>query len=158
MASKCGRPPCRSTMPEYKKAYHIGHSYAPCPFSTQADSKRVRILLRDMVYDGVNAVTDLLAVFTERSNPNYGQYVIGDGSIDALLLNRLGYIRNDHSTLTGNREDTNVFGAEEYLKYPTFGGTVYMATQARISAWGFECAFNDCSYRQNNNGMRYFYT
>ena len=157
MTSRCHTPPCRSTLPDYKKAYHIGHSYAPCPFSTQADNKRVRVMLRDLVYDGANEVTDLLAVITDRNDPNYGRYVIGDGSIDALLITRLGYNRNDHSTLTGNREDTNTFGATEHLKYPTFSGTVYMATQSR-SAWGFECAFNDCNYRQNNDGDRYFYT
>lgn len=158
MVRRCSPLPCRSTIPDYKKAYHIGHSYLPCPFSTQADNKRVRILLRDLVYDGANDVTDLLAVITDRNDPNYGQYVVGDGSIDALLISSLGFARNDHSTLTGNREDTNAFGTSDYTRYPTFGGTVYMATEARSSVWGFECTFNDCNYRQNNDGRRYFYT
>jgi len=158
MASSCNKPPCRATMTEYKKAYHIGHSYLPCPFSTQADDKRVRLLLRDLVYDGANEVTDLLAVNTNINDINYGRYVVVDGSIDSLLDTRLGFHRNDHSTLTGNREDTNAFGTNDYTRYPTFGGTVYMATEARSSAWGFECAFNDCNYRQNNDGRRYFYT
>ena len=157
MASKCVKRQCISALPEYKKLLHIGHSYAPCPFSTQASDLRVRMLLRDLVYDGVNDVTDLPAVFTDRNNPNYGQYVVGDGSIDALLLSSLGYIRNDHSTTTGNREGTGVFNNDSYLRYPAYSGNVYMATQSHRGAWGFECAFNDCSYRQNNNGSRYFY-
>ena len=155
--TRCRRPACRPTMPEYKKAFHIGHSYAPCPFSTQSDNKRVRIMLRDLVYDGANAVTDLLAIITDRNDPNYGQYVVGDGSIDALLISELGYARNDHTTVSGNREGTDTFDTNDYFRYTTFSGTVYMATESRIGAWGFECTFNDCNYRQNNDGRRYFY-
>lgn len=155
--ARCSRLPCRTLMPEYKKAFHIGNCYAPCPFSTQASIKRVRIMLRDLVYTG-SISTDLLAVVTDIHDPNYGNYVIQDADVDTVIFNVLGYTRNDHTTFTGNREDTNNFGADDYLKYPTFSGSVYMATQAKGSLWGFECAFNDCSYRQHNNGVRYFHT
>lgn len=32
-------------LPEYKKNQHIGHCWAPCPYSTQADDVRTRLQL-----------------------------------------------------------------------------------------------------------------
>lgn len=154
--SRCSKRQCISSLPEYKKLLHIGHSYAPCPFSTQSSDKRTRIMLRDLVYDGVNETTDLLAVHSGIDNPQRGRYIVDDSSIDALLLSELGFIRNDHSTTTGNREGTGVFSNDDYLKYPAYSGDVFMITQSHRGAWGFECAFNDCSYRQNNSGSRYY--
>lgn len=32
-------------LPQYKKDQHVGHCYAPCPYSTQADSIRTKTML-----------------------------------------------------------------------------------------------------------------
>jgi len=147
--SRCAkRTICNDDLPIYKRDDHIGHCYAPCPFSTQSDDIRSRMMLRDLIV--CEGGGDVLARF-----PN-GQFIITD--LDAEMTSTLGYSRNDHSTTTGNREDTNSYGVDDYTKYLTFNGTVYMATTSRRGQYGYECAFNDCSYRQNNNGNRYFYS
>jgi hypothetical protein len=32
-------------LPEHKKSKHVGHCYAPCPYSTQSDDMRTRLML-----------------------------------------------------------------------------------------------------------------
>lgn len=106
-------------LPENKKGYHVGHKYAPCPFSTQSSYLRTRIMLRDYVYEQSGDTIDLLAM------NNDGSFLIPDSLLDATLISVLGYGRTDHT-------DVKVH---------------YMRTGARGSKWGFECTFVNCSYR-----------
>lgn len=138
---------CNSNFPEYKANRHIGKSFAQCPFSTQCPEIRVRMMLRDYIF--YNGGPDLL----ETSD---GEFVVTN--VDLAITNTLGYGRTDHTTISGNREGTDTYPTNSYIKYPTFSGTVYMYTSSSHGKYGYECAFNDCSYRQNNDGNRYFYS
>jgi hypothetical protein len=106
-------------LPKYKKSQHVGHKYAPCPFSTQCDDLRTRIMLRDYVYEQSGNTSDLLAM------NNDGSFLIPDSLIDPTLISILGYGRIDHTDIKIH----------------------YMKTSARSAKWGFECTFMNCSYR-----------
>ena len=141
---------CGDNFPTYNVDLHIGRSFAQCPFSTQAPEKRVRLMLRDLILE--NGGLDIAEI-----NMETGEYEVSD--YDAEILTTLGYSRNDHTTVSGNRESDNpLYISDDYLKNPTFSGTVYMMTDSRRGQYGYECAFNNCSYRQNNGGRRYFYS
>ena len=106
-------------LPENKKGQHVGHIYAPCPFSTQSDSLRTRIMLRDYVYEQSGNTSDLMSM------TNDGDFLIPDSLLNDTLISILGYGRVDHT-------DVKVH---------------YMKTGARGAKWGFECTFENCPYR-----------
>lgn len=137
----------QANFPEWKKRDHIGHSYAGCPYDTATPELRVRLMLKDTI-SGAGG-HDVM----ER-DPITNDFIY---DIDDEILTYLGFSRNLHVTVSGNREDDNDYGATEYLRNPTFSGSVYMSTASPRGAWGFVCSFNNCAYRQNNNGKRYFY-
>ena len=139
---------CGDNFPTYKANRHIGKSFAQCPFSTQCPDMRVRMMLRDLILD--NAGPDLLETDSD------GQFVVT--GLDAAINSTLGYGRNDHTTTAGNTEGTTTYPTNDYIKNPTFSGVAYMGTASRRGVYGFECTFNNCSYRQNNSGVRYFYS
>jgi len=139
----------KNNFPVYRADNHIGKSFAQCPFSTQAPEKRVRFMLRELILD--EGGPDVLSI-----NPATDDFFVTN--LDTIITTYLGYSRNDHTTTSGNREDDNNFGLDKYIKNPTYSGTVYMYTDSRRGQYGFECAFNNCPYRQNNNGKRYFYS
>ena len=106
-------------LPENKKGQHVGHKYAPCPFSTQSNDLRTRIMLRDYVYEQSGDTSDLMAM------NNNGSFLIPDSLIDPTLTSVLGYSRIDHSD----------------------GKVHYMKTAASVAKWGFECTFVNCPYK-----------
>lgn len=106
-------------LPENKKGQHVGHKYAPCPFSTQSGNLRTRIMLRDYVYAQSGNTSDLMDM------NNDGSFLIPDSLIDPTLISILGYGRVDHT-------DVKVH---------------YMRNSARSARWGFECTFVNCPYR-----------
>lgn len=139
---------CTENFPVYKANRHLGKSYAQCPFSTQSTDKRTRMLLRDLILD--NAGPDLLEIDSN------GDFVVSD--INTAVTNTLGYGLIDHTTISGNLEGTTIYPTNDYLKPTTFSGVVYMQVDSRRGVYGVECAFNNCPYRQNNNGKRYFHS
>lgn len=62
-------------LPEYKCNEHEGHSYAPCPYSTQATDKRTR---------------HLLGISTSGTLPTKVSHVDGDGRIYYMKTFRSG--------------------------------------------------------------------
>ena len=139
---------CDDNFPEYRANRHIGKSFAQCPFSTQCPDMRVRMMLRDLIFD--SGGPDLL------ETDNAGQFVVTN--IDSAITSTLGYGRVDHTTTAGNTEGTTTYPTTDYIKNPTFSGVAYMATDSRRGLYGVERAFNNCSYRQNNDGRRYFHS
>lgn len=132
--------------PTYKRDRHIGNSFSPCPFALETSELRSRTLLRNTIIDAGGP-----DVLTVDSSGNFTY------NIDDEILTHFGFSRNSHLTVSGNREDDNSFGASNYIRYPTFSGSVYMSTTSHRGAYGYECSFNNCVYRQNNDGRRYFY-
>lgn len=131
-------------LPQYKKLYHVGHSWKPCPYSHQAaedayDSNTPEgtqdistLNIRNLL--GIDTTLETNAITGRQEyDSNYNTYFD-----DPLPANDgIANLENDHRDINGK--------------------IYYMKTQNNGSVWGFECTFDGCPY-YIATGRRYFHS